>query len=134
MDPFRQRHYIYIGTGKHDLYPVCALTQYLHVRGSTPGLLFLLSDGTPLHRQWVTSSIQSILSGAGVLVATPVIASALPQLLQQPLMAYQMTSSRCLADGPAMHITSIFALPSVLCGSSKPTHLTSISYISSFPM
>jgi len=81
MDPFRQRCYIYIGAGKRDLCPVCALTQYVHICGSTPGPLFLLSDGTPLHRQWLTSSIQSILSGAGVLVATPVIASALPQLL-----------------------------------------------------
>ena len=81
MDPFPQRCYIYIGAGKHDLCPVCILTQYRHVRGSTPGLLFPLSDGTSLHRQWLTSSIQSILSGAGVLVATPVIASALPQLL-----------------------------------------------------
>ena len=42
------------------------LSQYLHVRGSTPDPLFLLSDGTPLHRQWLTSSIQSILSAAGV--------------------------------------------------------------------
>ena len=32
----------------------------------TPGPLFLLSDGTPLYRQWLTSSIQSILSTAGV--------------------------------------------------------------------
>ena len=42
-----------------------ALTQYLYVRGSTPGPLFFLSDGTPLNRQW-PSSIQSILSTAGV--------------------------------------------------------------------
>ena len=38
----------------------------LHVHGSTPGPLFLLSDGTPLNRQRLTSSIQSILSAAGV--------------------------------------------------------------------
>ena len=81
MDPFHQRCYIYIGAGKPDLCPVCTLTQYLHVCGSTPGRLFLLSDGTPLHPQWLTSSIQSILSDAGVLVATPVIASALQKLL-----------------------------------------------------
>ena len=43
-----------------------ALIQYLHVHGSTPGPLFLLSDGTPLNRQRLTSSIQSILSAAGV--------------------------------------------------------------------
>ena len=65
-DPFRQGCHIYIGAGKRDLCPVRALTQYLHVRGSTPGPLFLLSDGTPLHRQWLTSNIQSIFSAAGV--------------------------------------------------------------------
>ena len=111
-DPFRQGCHIYIGAGKHYLCPVRALTQYLHIRGSTPGPLFLLSDGTPLHRQWLTSNIQSIFSAAGVPVATPAIASALAKLLQQPLMAYQITSSRRWADGPAMRIRSILALPS----------------------
>ena len=43
-----------------------ALIQYLHVHGSTPGPLFLLSDGTLLNCQRLTSSIQSILSAAGV--------------------------------------------------------------------
>ena len=42
------------------------LNQYLHVRGSSPGPLFLLSESTPLHREWLTYSIQSILSAAGV--------------------------------------------------------------------
>ena len=40
----------YIGAGKCDLCPLHALIQYLHVHGSTPGPLFLLSDGTPLNR------------------------------------------------------------------------------------
>ena len=62
--PFRQGCYIYIGAG--NLCLVCALTQYLHVRGSTPGPLFFLSDGTPLYHQWLTSSIQSILPALGV--------------------------------------------------------------------
>ena len=65
-DPFRQGCYIFIGCGKRDLCPVRALVQYLHLRGSNPGPLFLLSDGTPLSRQWLASSIRSILSSAGV--------------------------------------------------------------------
>ena len=65
-DPFRQGCHIYIGAGKRDLCPVRALTQYLHVRSSTPDPLFLLSDGNPLHHQWLTSNIQSIFSAAGV--------------------------------------------------------------------
>ena len=60
----------------------------------------------------------------GSLVATLVITSALAQSFQQPLMAYQITSSRYLANGPAMHIRSIFTLSSVLLWGWKPTHLT----------
>ena len=53
--PFRQDCYIYIGAGKRDLCAVRALTQYLHIHP-----LFLLNC------QWLSSSIQSILSAAGV--------------------------------------------------------------------
>ena len=56
-NPFRQGCHIYIGAGKRDLCLVRALTQYLHLRGSTSGPLFLLSDVTPLHHQWLTSNI-----------------------------------------------------------------------------
>ena len=66
MDPFHQGCYIYTGAGKRDLCPVRALNQYLHVRGLTPGPLFLPSESTPLHCQWLTSCIQSILSTAWV--------------------------------------------------------------------
>ena len=46
-DPFHQGCYIYTGAGKRDLCHVRALSQYLHVCGSTPGPLFLLSESTP---------------------------------------------------------------------------------------
>ena len=61
-DPFRQGCYIYFGTGRQDLCPVHALVQYLHLRGSAPGPLFLLSDSTPLSHQWLASSIRSIFN------------------------------------------------------------------------
>ena len=78
-----------------------AIIQYLHVHSSTPGPLLLLSDGTPLNRQRLTSSSQSILSAAGVPGCyTGHTASALlAQLFQQPLVAYQITSPRHLANG-----------------------------------
>ena len=50
----------------------------------------------------------------GSLVAISVIASTLAQLFQQLLVAYQITSSRLLANGPAIDIRSIFTLSSVL--------------------
>ena len=50
MDPFCQGCYIYI----------------IHLCGSTPGPMFLLSDGTPLSHQWLSLALQSILSSVGV--------------------------------------------------------------------
>ena len=73
-DPFRHGCLIYIGTGKPDLCPVRTITQYLHLRGSNPASLFLLSDGTPLSCQWLSSAIQSILlfrPAPGVSLETP---------------------------------------------------------------
>ena len=67
----------------------------------------------PLNRQRLTSSIQSILSAAGVLVARLVIASALAQLFQQPVVAYQITSPRHLANG-SRYVSDLYALPSLL--------------------
>ena len=46
---------------------IMRLGQYLHICGSTSGPLFVLTVGTPQNGQWLTSSIQSILSLAGVL-------------------------------------------------------------------
>lgn len=65
-DPFHQGCYIYTGTGtgKQDLCPMRALVQFLHLRGSARGPLFLLSDGTPLSSQWLASSITSIFSSS----------------------------------------------------------------------
>ena len=65
MDPFRQGCCIYIGTGRPDLYPVHALTVFTSP-WLTLGPLFLLSDGTPLNHQSLSSTIQTILSSAGV--------------------------------------------------------------------
>ena len=118
-DPFRQGCYIYIGAGKRDLCPVRALTQYLHVRGSTPGPLFLLSDGIPLNRQWLSSSIQSILCAAGVPgcytshsfrigAASSAAYRGLPDHLNKTLHSHSRQYYR---------------------GGSKPTHLTGISRV-----
>ena len=65
-DTFLQGCYVYIDTGSLDLCPVRALIQNLHLHGSTPGPLFLLSDSTPFNCQWLSFTIQSILSSARV--------------------------------------------------------------------
>ena len=58
--------YVYTGTSSSDFCLVGALIQYLHLHASTPSPLFLLSDGTPLNGQWLSSTIQPILSSARV--------------------------------------------------------------------
>ena len=85
--------------------PVLDLTQHLFSWSTFPFLR------TPLHHQWLTSSIQSILSLLGSLVATPVINCV---ATSAALVAYQITSSTHLADSPAMCIRSTFAFLSVL--------------------
>ena len=66
MEPFRQGCYIYIlhWHWKLDLFHVCTLTQYLHLHGSTPGLLFLPSDGTV-----ISAVVSAVSSGFVALVA-----------------------------------------------------------------
>ena len=115
-----------------------ALIQYLHVHGSTPGPLFLLSDGTPLNRQRLTSSIQSILSAAGVphcytghsfcIVGTTISAAScgLPDHLTKTL-SKNYYGSGYVSD---LHTHSHHYYH----GGSTPTHLTGITCASfSFP-
>ena len=45
--------------------PITALGSYLLLRGSAPRPLFTFSDGRPLTQQQLSSSLQSILHGAG---------------------------------------------------------------------
>ena len=64
-DPFRAGCDIYLGRGVDSVCPIVALGNYLSRRGSTPGPLFLFSNGRPLTRQQLSSSVQAILHAAG---------------------------------------------------------------------
>jgi len=64
-DPFRMGCDIYLGRGLGSVCPITALGNYLSLRGSAPGPLFIFSDGRPLTRQQLSSSVQSILNEAG---------------------------------------------------------------------
>ena len=125
-DPFHQGCCIYTGAGKRDLCPVRALNQYLHVCGSTPGPLFLLSESTPLHRQWLTSSIQSILSTAGVPGCNTGHSFCIRTARSHHQDTWHMVH-RCVSDLYS-HSHQYY------CKGSKPSYLTRISCISfSFP-
>ena len=105
--------------------PLPCIYMYMSMTQRLAHISFSLRHHSKLTMADIWYSIQSSPL-LGSLVATSVIASALAQLFQQPLMAYQITSSRCLANGPATRIRSILYSHShkYYYGGSKPTHLT----------
>ena len=64
-DPFRMGCDIYVGRGEGLVCPIRALGNFLALRGSSEGPLFTFSDGRPLTRQQLSSTVQSILHSAG---------------------------------------------------------------------
>ena len=56
---------IYVGRGEGPVCPIRALGNFLALRGSSEGPLFTFSDGRPLTRQQLSSTVQSILHSAG---------------------------------------------------------------------
>ena len=89
--------------------PLPCIYMYMSMAQRLAHISFSLRRHSKLTMADIWYSIQSSPL-LGSLVATSVIASALAQLFQQPLMAYQITSSRCLANGPATHIRFICTL------------------------
>ena len=63
-EPFRLGCDIYLGGIEGSICPIRALGSYLASRGSAEGPLFTFSDGHPLTRQQLSSTVQSILSAA----------------------------------------------------------------------
>ena len=64
-DPFRKGCDIYVGRGNSAVCPIVALSNYLVLRGPAPGPVFQFVSGTPLSREHLSSTVQSILSAAG---------------------------------------------------------------------
>ena len=65
-DPFRQGVDLFVGKTGTDLCPVAALLDYLVLRGTKDGPLFLYSDGRFLTRQRLVESLRAALERAGV--------------------------------------------------------------------
>lgn len=63
---FRTGATVALGSTKGYLCLVAALFDYLNRCGGAPGLLFLLADGTPLHRQAFVKAVQDALGVAGM--------------------------------------------------------------------
>ena len=57
--------YRYMGRGEGSVCPIRALGDFLALRGASEGPLFTLSDGRPLTRRQLSSTVQSILHSAG---------------------------------------------------------------------
>ena len=65
-DPFRTGAVVFLGRTTNDLCPVAAVLAYLARRGSTPGPLFILADGSPLSRQRLFLELRQALSASGI--------------------------------------------------------------------
>ena len=64
-DPFRVGCDIYMGHSNDVICPVVAIATFLALRGASHGPLFCYSDGRPLTRQLLSSTVQSMLHAAG---------------------------------------------------------------------
>lgn len=65
-DPFRQGVSVFLGKSESAVCPVQALIEYIGIRPSTPGPLFVLSTGAPLTREYLVSNMRSALREAGL--------------------------------------------------------------------
>ena len=65
-DPFRKGINLFLGGTLVDLCPVESLLNYLVVRGSKDGPLFIFKDGQPLTRQRLVTALREVLQVAGV--------------------------------------------------------------------
>ena len=63
-DQFRHGTQVILGSTGSDLCPVGALLDYLARRGGSPGPLFRLQDGGPLHRATFVHHVQAALSAS----------------------------------------------------------------------
>ena len=65
-DPFREGVDVFVGKSGCPLCPVSALLEYLVVRGSGPGPLFMFQDGMPLTRPGFVAKVKGTLTRAGI--------------------------------------------------------------------
>ena len=65
-DPFRQGMDIFLGVTKPSLCPVMAMLAYLAIRGSSVGLLFIRTNGSPLTRFILADSLKTALNQCGI--------------------------------------------------------------------
>lgn len=65
-DPFRKGIHLYVGRTGSDLCPVAALLDYLQLRGSAPGPLFIFSTGRFLTRKCFVERVREALGQTDV--------------------------------------------------------------------
>ena len=65
-DPFIEGVDVFVGRSGCPLCPVSALQDYLVVRGSSPGPLFMFQDGKPITRPGFVAKVKEALTRAGI--------------------------------------------------------------------
>ena len=100
------------------VFPVTALGSYLSLHGSAPGPLFMFSDGRPLTQLQLSSSVQSILHGAGysgsysghsfrIRAATTAAARGVPDHLIKTLRRWSSNTYQVYIRTPVSSIVSV---------------------------
>lgn len=107
-NPLRVGCDIYLGQGVGSVCPITAFCSNLSPHGSAAGPLFIFTDGRPLTRQQLSSSVQSILNKAGYFgsYSGHSIAAATTAAARE----FQITLSRPSGVGLAVRTISISAL------------------------
>ena len=65
-DQFSHGTTIYIGKTSHSIFPVSAILQYLVIRPTSEGPLFVLCNSRPVTKQSFIESVRTVLTKAGV--------------------------------------------------------------------
>ena len=111
-DPFRRGVDLFVGRTRSLLCPVAAVLDFLCVRGTCPGALFVWADGRPLTRSRFAVEVRSALSQAGVDQSQYCTHSfILARLQRRRQKALRIQSSKPWADGRVRHTCSTCASP-----------------------
>ena len=120
-DQFFKGATLQIGPSGFAVCAVRAMSHYLHVRGGSPGPLFILPDGTPLNRQLLTAFLRGRLDYCGyrgyyaphsfrIGAATTAAACGLPEHLIKALGRWRSEAYQTYISLPSSRLQQVASL------------------------